>query len=396
MGKIADVQEVTLEKLVPYVNNAKIHSEEQVTMIASSIREFGFLSPVLIDRDFNIIAGHGRVMAAKKLDMESVPCVFVEGLTEAQRKAYILADNRIGELADWDMDLVNMELESLDDMDFDVSLTGFEMPEIEVEDPEIIEDDIPEEVETRCKQGDIWNLGGVHRLICGDSTDVSIIDYLLNGSTPDMVFTDPPYNMGYSGAGIIRETTKNVRNRIKDIIDFDAYSISYLSSMDVGSIYIFTSKDLIPVYFEIFKDWKFNILTWVKTNNPPMCNNNFLPDIEYLLYFHRGKRIWNNGLRPIDIYRRAYFSSRQEGHEEAGDVHPTMKPLKLIGDKIQISSNEGSIVLDLFGGSGSTLIACEQLNRKCYMCEIDPHYCDVIIQRWENYTGKKAELVEKP
>ena len=211
-----------------------------------------------------------------------------------------------------------------------------------------------------------------------------------------MVFTDPPYNMGYSGAGIIRETTKNVRNRIKDIIDFDAYSISYLSSMDVGSIYIFTSKDLIPVYFEIFKDWKFNILTWVKTNNPPMCNNNFLPDIEYLLYFHRGKRIWNNGLRPIDIYRRAYFSSRQEGHEEAGDVHPTMKPLKLIGDKIQISSNEGSIVLDLFGGSGSTLIACEQLNRKCYMCEIDPHYCDVIIQRWENYTGKKAELVEKP
>lgn len=396
MGKIADVQEVTLTKLVPYVNNAKIHNEEQVTMIASSIREFGFLSPVLIDRDFNIIAGHGRVMAAKKLNMESVPCVFVEGLTEAQRKAYILTDNRLGELADWDMDLVNMELESLDDMDFDVSLTGFEMPEIEVEDPEIIEDDIPEEVETRCKQGDIWNLGGVHRLICGDSTDVSIIDYLLNGSTPDMVFTDPPYNMGYSGAGIIRETTKNVRNRIKDIIDFDAYSISYLSSMDVGSIYIFTSKDLIPVYFEIFKDWKFNILTWVKTNNPPMCNNNFLPDIEYLLYFHRGKRIWNNGLRPIDIYRRAYFSSRQEGHEEAGDVHPTMKPLKLIGDKIQISSNEGSIVLDLFGGSGSTLIACEQLNRKCYMCEIDPHYCDVIIQRWENYTGKKADLVEKP
>ena len=129
MGKIADVQEVTLTKLVPYVNNAKIHSEEQVTMIASSIREFGFLSPVLIDRDFNIIAGHGRVMAAKKLEMDAVPCVFIEGLTEAQRKAYILADNRLGELADWDMDLVNMELEALDDMDFDVSLTGFEMPE---------------------------------------------------------------------------------------------------------------------------------------------------------------------------------------------------------------------------------------------------------------------------
>ena len=180
MGKIADVQEVTLTKLVPYVNNAKIHSEKQVTMIASSIREFGFLSPVLIDRDFNIIAGHGRVMAAKKLDMESVPCVFVEGLTEAQRKAYILADNRLGELADWNMDLVNMELEALNDMDFDISLTGFEMPEIEVEDAEIIEDDVPEEVETRCKLGDLWQLGE-HRLICGDSTDVNVIDRLMGG-----------------------------------------------------------------------------------------------------------------------------------------------------------------------------------------------------------------------
>ena len=147
MGKIAEVQEVTLEKLVPYVNNAKIHGEKQLTMIASSIREFGFLSPVLIDRDFNIIAGHGRVMAAKKLEMESVPCVFVEGLSEAQRKAYILADNRLGELADWDMDIVNMELEALDDMDFDVSLTGFEMPEAfepsgDIEDTESDFDDI--------------------------------------------------------------------------------------------------------------------------------------------------------------------------------------------------------------------------------------------------------------
>jgi DNA modification methylase len=124
-----------------------------------------------------------------------------------------------------------------------------------------------------------------------------------------------------------------------------------------------------------------------------MCNNNFLPDIEYLLYFHKGKRIWNNGLRPLDIYRRAYFSSRQEGHAEAGDVHPTMKPIKLIADKLQISSNEGSVVLDLFGGSGSTLIACEQLNRKCYMAELDPHYCDVIINRWETFTGREAVLI---
>lgn len=201
--------------------------------------------------------------------------------------------------------------------------------------------------------------------------------------------------MGYSGAGIIKETTKNVKKRIEKIIDFDAYSISFLASEDIGSIYIFTSKDLIPDYLQIFKDWNFNILTWVKTNNPPMCNNNFLPDIEYLLYFHKGKRIWNNGLRPIDIYRRAFFSSRQEGHAEIGDIHPTMKPLKLISDKIQISSRKHSIVLDLFGGSGSTLIACEQLERNCYMCEIDSHYCDLIIDRWEKYTGEKAKLIEE-
>ena len=164
MAKIAEVQEVSRGLLKPYERNAKIHSEEQVKKIADSIKEFGFVNPVLIDRDYNIIAGHGRVMAAKKLEMESVPCVFVEGLTEAQRKAYILADNRLGELADWDMDLVNMELEALNDMDFDISLTGFEMPEIKVEDSEIIEDDAPEEVDTRCKIGDLWQMGG-HRLI---------------------------------------------------------------------------------------------------------------------------------------------------------------------------------------------------------------------------------------
>lgn len=201
--------------------------------------------------------------------------------------------------------------------------------------------------------------------------------------------------MHYDGAGIIRETITNVRERIKDIVDFNAFDISYLATMDIGSIYIFTSKDLIPDYFKIFDGWKFNILTWVKTNNPPMTNNVFLPDIEYLLYFHNGKRIWNNGLKPMDVYRKAYFSSRAEGHEEIGDVHPTMKPLKLIGDKLRISSNENSVVLDLFGGSGSTLIACEQLNRKCFMAELDPHYCDVIIQRWENFTGKRARLLNQ-
>lgn len=353
--------------------------------IANSIREFGWQQPLVVDKDNVLVIGHGRLLAAKKLGLETVPVVRADTLTEQQISALRLADNKTNE-SDWDFDLLDLELEGINEIDMEQF--GFILPD-ESAPEEIVEDEVPEDAEPRCKLGDIWQLGN-HRLICGDSTDHAVIDRLMDGVKADMVFTDPPYNMGYSGAGIIRETTKNVRNRIKDIIDFDAKSISFLSKMDVGSVYIFTSKDLIPVYFDIFKDWKFNILVWVKSNNPPMCNNNFLPDIEYLLYFHKGKRIWNNGLRPLDIYRRAYFSSRQEGHAEAGDVHPTMKPIKLIADKLQISSNEGSVVLDLFGGSGSTLIACEQLNRKCYMCELDEHYCDVIIQRWENLTGQKA------
>ena len=181
MGKIAEVQEVTLTDLIPYANNAKIHNEDQIIKIASSIREFGFLNPVLIDKDKNIIAGHGRVEAAKKLELETVPCVYIEGLTEAQRKAYILADNRLGELAEWDMDLVNIELESLRDMDFDIELTGFELPELTIEEEDEPEEvGIPEEVETRCKTGDIWQLGE-HKLICGDSTDKITLDMLLGG-----------------------------------------------------------------------------------------------------------------------------------------------------------------------------------------------------------------------
>lgn len=160
MGKIDNIESIEIDRLIPYVNNAKKHTDEQVTKIAASIREFGFLNPVLIDRDYNIIAGHGRVMAAKKLELEQVPCVFVEGLSEAQRKAYILADNRLGELADWDMELVNLELESLDELGFDTDLTGFDFnPDPEPQ--EIIEDEIPEEVETRVKSGDLWKLGGV-------------------------------------------------------------------------------------------------------------------------------------------------------------------------------------------------------------------------------------------
>ena len=179
MAKIAEVQEVAVSLLKPYERNAKIHGQNQIEKLKDSINEFGFLTPCLIDREYNIIAGHGRVIAAKELRMKTVPCVFIEGLTEAQRRAYILADNRLGELGEWDMEIVTSELMALDDMNFDVSLTGFEL-DLDDEQTEIIEDDIPEKAEARCKPGDIWRLGD-HRLICGDSTDITAIEKLMDG-----------------------------------------------------------------------------------------------------------------------------------------------------------------------------------------------------------------------
>jgi DNA modification methylase len=492
MGKIADVQEVTLEKLVPYVNNAKIHSEEQVTMIASSIREFGFLSPVLIDRDFNIIAGHGRVMAAKKLEMESVPCVFVEGLTEAQRKAYILADNRLGELADWDMDLVLSELQDLEDMDFDISLTRFDMPE-DIEDPiEAEEVDIPEEVETRCKLGDIWQMGG-HRLICGDSTDIAVIDRLMDGVKADMVFTDPPYGMKKESEGVLNDNLN-----YDDLLDFNRQWIplTFGALKDNGSWYCWgIDEPLMDIYSNILKPMQKenkitfrNLITWDKGNGQGQLSSGFMmypiadekclfvvcgiqcltlnadqyweeyEPIRKYLHDERMKCGWDVptmktiaghsdknrdhwtsksqfNLPTKEVYEkfqkwakdhnvkafekeyeqlrkeyeqlRAYFDNTHDnmnnvwhfdraGKDEREHTggHATPKPIALCSRAIKSSSREGEIVLDVFGGSGSTLIACEQLNRKCYMCELDEHYCDVIIQRWENLTGQTAELVE--
>lgn len=385
-----------VNELIPYINNSRTHSEEQVNQIVASINEFGFTNPLLIDEKDNIIAGHGRLLASKKLKMEEVPCIVLSGLTEAQKKAYIIADNKMALNAGWDEELLKIELENLKELDFDLELTGFNIDELDdifqvEEDQEIVEDDFEVEVpeEPKAKLGDIYQLGN-HKLMCGDSTNKSNIEKLLDGNKVDLLFTDPPYNMHYSGMGIIPEN-----ERVQTMVDFDANSINWLSNADFGSMYIFTSKDLIPDYLKIFKDWKFNILIWEKTNNPPLTMNTFLPDIEYLLYFHNGNRIWNNSLKPMEIYKKVYSSSRQEGQKGIGNVHPTMKPINLICDKLKISSHENSVVLDLFGGSGSTLIACEQLNRNCYMMELDPKYVDVIIKRWEEFTGKKAVLIKE-
>lgn len=324
------------------------------------------------------------------MGLKQVPCVCVDDLTPEQVNALRLVDNKSNE-SDWDFDLLADELPMLvlDGFDFDWGL-----PEIT---EEVVEDEAPEvdeESEPITKLGDIWQLGR-HRLMCGDSTSIDDVEKLMGGNKADMVFTDPPYNMNYCGAGFINQENKNVKERIKDIIDFDAKEISYLAQGNVANnVFIFTSKDLIKDYLVIFDSWKFNLLTWHKTNTPPMVNNNYFADTEYLLYFHKGKRVWNNGLKPIDIYKKYFVSSMGEGKKDAGaDLHPTMKPLAIIENQVKICSKKDGIVVDIFGGSGSTLIACEQLDRTCYMMELDQKYCDVIIKRWENFTGEKAVLL---
>lgn len=375
MAKIAEVQEVCRDLLKPYNRNAKIHGEEQVKKIADSISEFGFVNPVLIDRDYNIIAGHGRVLAAEKLGMDKVPCLFVEGLTEEQRRAYILADNRLAELADWNMDIVNEELFTLDLLDFDVSLTGFDLPEEETP-VEAEEDDYDESTaEARCKLGDLWQLGN-HRLICGDSTDVNVVDRLMGGQKADMVFTDPPYNVAFNG-----------RSGKFDVIENDNIDDEEFEQLITASCGII--KILDPASYYVWCNWKFygllqkqlefkSCIVWAK--NVFGMGNGYRHQHEFCLF---------NGKIDESIKNE---SDLWEISKDKNYVHPTQKPVALCARALNNHSTAKNIV-DLFGGSGSTLIACEQLNRKCFMCELDPHYCDVIIDRWDQFTGESAVLL---
>ncbi|MDD7755899.1 MAG: site-specific DNA-methyltransferase [Clostridiales bacterium] len=383
-----------VQDLIPYINNSRTHSEEQVNQIVASINEFGFTNPILIDEKDNIIAGHGRLLASKKLKMEEVPCIVLSGLTEAQKKAYIIADNKMALNAGWDEELLKIELENLKELDFDLELTGFNVDELDdifqaEEEQEIVEDEVPEvPEEPKAKLGDIYQLGS-HRLMCGNSTSEEDVEKLMNGVKADMVFTDPPYNLETKGGckGEIGKALRKQGNDIEFISNFEPTNFLKILPLVFDNnklnAYIFCNKELLPTYLNwaVENKYSYNVLVWKKPNAIPIGDSH-RPDIEYLLLF-RKNAIWNNGLKNVN-YSRCLEYSRETG------LHPTMKPIKLITNEMEISSNKDNNILDLFGGSGSTLIACEQLNRKCYMMELDPHYVDVIIQRWENFTGKKA------
>lgn len=436
MAKIDRVQEVSVDLLKPYENNAKVHSEEQVQKIADSIQEFGFISPCLIDKENRIIAGHGRVMAAKILGMNKVPCVYVEGLTDAQRRAYILADNRLTELGEWDQQMVSDELERLKDEGFDIDLTGFDVDDIIFED---IEDFLPEpdpeelnNAEPRVHRGEVWRLG-YHRLMCGDSTKAEDVKILAGGVYSDLCITDPPYNvsLGSSGGHPIRPSEAKQMHRRTDglVIENDSWEdsdafIHFLqkafenmnSALKPGGVfYIWLATSTMQEFLTAAEQAGITIrqqLVWVKSLFS-LGRQDYQWRHEPCLYG------WTDGAPHYFIDMRTlstvqeYDSLTQmdkedlvrmvmEMQEDRGSVmheskpvrselHPTMKPVNLIKKQIRNSSREGEVVLDLFGGSGTTLIACEEMNRRCLMMEYDPHYADVIIQRWEEMTGKKAE-----
>ncbi len=401
MAKITEVCEVTRSKLKPYERNAKIHSEEQVQKIADSINEFGFVSPCLIDRDYNIIAGHGRVMAAELLGMETVPCVFIEGLTEEQRRAYILADNRLTELGEWDMDLVEDELATLDMEGFDVSLTGFDwdkVSDIETFDDEYESDGDPA---TDVSLGEIYQLGS-HRLMCGDATDPDDMQKLMGGGLADMVFTDPPYgvaigdkNKELNSVQISERCLENIEGDTlseSDLYDMlKAAFINVRESCAEDAVYYVTSPQGgslgLMMMMMMMRDAGLevrHVLMWEKSQ-PTFSIGRLDYDYQHEPIFYTWTKSHHNyraGENRTTVWK--YDKPRKN------DLHPTMKPVELVANAILDGSKEGMVVLDVFGGSGTTMIACEQTGRSCYMMEKDPHYVSVIIDRWEQFTGEKA------
>lgn len=378
-----EMQQVEISKLVPYANNSRTHNEKQIKKLQSSLREFGFVNPILIDIDFNIIAGHGRVLAAKEDGMKTVPCVFVDHLTEAQKKAYIIADNRLAEDAGWDKDLLSIELESLKELDFDIDLLGFDAAELNTllnSADEIQEDDFDVEEElknpTLTKQGDVWILGR-HRLLCGDSTKSETYGRLMDGKKANLIVTDPPYNVKYEGtAGKIQNDNLSADAFFNFL--FDSFSNMEKVLATDGSIYVFHADTEGLNFRKAFADSGFYLsgtCIW-KKQSLVLGRSPYQWRHEPVLFGWKksGKHQWYSDRKQTTIWEFDRPSKNAD--------HPTMKPIALIAYPIGNSSLTNSIVLDPFGGSGSTLIACEQTDRICNTIELDEKFCDVIVKRY--------------
>ena len=381
-------EKVNIDKLVPYARNARTHSKEQILQLRASLREFGFVNPVIVDKDLNIIAGHGRILAAKEEGITEVPCVFAEHLTEAQKRAYIIADNRLAMNAGWDMEMLSVEISELQGADFDLSVLGFDEAELsklmgDIEDVKDDDFDVDEELKKPAvtKVGDLWLLGN-HRLICGDSTKIDTFTVLMDGKQANLVVTDPPYNVNYEGSA------GKLKNDNMADESFYTFLLSAFKNMEAAmtkdaSIYVFHADTEGLNFRKAFSDAGFYLsgtCIW-KKQSLVLGRSPYQWQHEPVLFGWKkaGKHNWYSDRKQTTIWE---FEKPKKNAD-----HPTMKPVPLIAYPILNSSMVNSIVLDPFGGSGSTLVACEQTERICYTIELDEKYCDVIVKRYVEQVG---------
>ncbi|WP_018704544.1 site-specific DNA-methyltransferase [Anaeromusa acidaminophila] len=387
-------EKVDIDLLIPYARNARTHSKEQILQLRSSLREFGFVNPIIVDKDLNIIAGHGRVLAAKAEGVTQVPCVFAEHLTDAQKRAYILADNRLALNAGWDEQLLALEFGELKDLGFDLELTGFGLDEIEklfAADGEDVQDDDFDltaalEQAAFVLSGDVWTLGR-HRLICGDATDADTVKKLMDGRKANLVLTDPPYNVGFESASGLK-----IKNDSQKSEPFYSFLLAAFRSLadnleSGGSAYIFHADTEGENFRRAFREAGFHLsgtCIWAK-DSFVMGRSPYQWQHEPILYgwLKTGTHKWYAGRSEATIWN---FAKPQKNSD-----HPTSKPLDLLAYPIKNSSQANGIVLDTFGGSGSTLIACEQADRICHMLELDEKYASVILRRYAEFKQNGGE-----
>jgi DNA modification methylase len=414
------VEHLSLGRLKPYPKNARTHSRKQVRQIADSIRTFGFTNPILIDGSDTILAGHGRVEAAKLLGLVEVPCVRLEHMNSHQKRAYVLADNKLALNAGWDEDVLAEELKELlaVDLDFDIGVIGFEVAEIDG----LVEGAAPEEpgdpadellpdgdAPPRCRPGDIWQLGR-HRLVCGSALERQTVSALMDGEAATMVFTDPPYNVPIDGhvggSGKTKHREFAMASGEMSATEFTAFlktAFTNLADASVdGSIHFICMDwrhmtEMLAASDGVYEELK-NLIVWVKDNGG--MGTFYRSRHELIFAFKKGTtphinsfELGQHGRYRTNVWQYRGVNTLKAGRMDELAMHPTVKPVQMIADAMKDCSGRGDIVLDLFGGSGSTLIAAHKTGRRGYLAELDPLYCDRIIRRWEVYARDEAELV---
>ena len=399
MNMTSEMERVPVAILIPYINNARTHSPEQIRKLRASLREFGFVNPVIIDREYNVIAGHGRIMAAKEEGITEVPCVYADHLTEAQKKAYILADNRMALDAGWDEEMLRVEIEALREMEFDPMLAGFDEKELEAlyagdgDDAKDDDFDLSAALEKASfvEPGDIWTVGR-HRLMCGDATKAEDVETLMGGERANLIVTDPPYGVSFKSSSGLTIQNDSMKNE-----EFYEFLLSAFRAMAAvlekgGAAYVFHADTEGLNFRRAFIDAGFHLAgccIWVK-DSLVLGRSDYQWQHEPILYgfLQNGKHPWYSDRKQTTIWNYA--------KPKRNENHPTSKPLDLLGYPICNSSQENAIVIDTFGGSGSTMMACEQTGRICRMMELDPKYASVILRRYvEDFGNADQVYVER-